>query len=146
MKPEALKRYSLFSELNDEEREVVASLLEERKLADGKSAFREGSESDGLVLLESGRLTLRSGRTRSLVGSLEAPDHLGAASLFALGKREVTALAEGACVIFVLSRSALSRLLDDSPRAAFRLAEAVAAELAGLARQSAESLVQRPPD
>ncbi len=146
MKPEALKRYSLFSELNDEEREVVASLLEEHKLSDGKSAFREGSESDGLVLLESGRLTLRSGRTRSLVGSLEAPDHLGAASLFALGKREVTALAEGACVIFVLSRSALSRLLDDSPRAAFRLAEAVAAELAGLARQSAESLVQRPPD
>ena len=146
MKPEALKRYSLFSELNDEEREVVASLLEERKLSDGKSAFREGSESDGLVLLESGRLMLRSGRTRSLVGSLEAPAHLGAASLFALGKREVTALAEGACVIFVLSRSALSRLLDDSPRAAFRLAEAVAAELAGLARQSAESLVQRAPD
>ena len=146
MKSDALKRYSLFSELNDEEREVVASLLVERKLSDGKSAFREGSESDGLVLLESGRLTLRSGRTRSLVGSLEAPDHLGAASLFALGKREVTALAEGACVIFVLSRSALSRLLDDSPRAAFRLAEAVAAELAGLARQSAESLVQRAPD
>ena len=146
MKPEALKRYSLFSELNDEEREVVASLLEERKLSDGKSAFREGSESDGLVLLESGRLNLRSGRTRSLVGSLEAPDHLGAASLFALGKREVTALAEGACVVFILSRSALSRLLDDSPRAAFRLAEAVAAELAGLARQSADSLVQSPPD
>ena len=146
MKPEALKRYSLFSELNDEEREVVASLLEERKLSDGKSVFREGSESDGLVLLESGRLSLRSGRTRSLIGSLEAPDHLGAASLFALGKREVTALAEGACVIFVLSRSALSRLLDDSPRAAFRLAEAVAAELAGLARQSAESLVRQPRD
>lgn len=146
MKPEALKRYALFSELNDEEREVVASLLEERKLADGKSAFREGSESEGLVLLESGRLKLRSGRTRSVVGSLEAPDHLGAASLFSLGKREVTALAEGASVVWILTRSALSRLVDDSPRAAFRLAEAVAAELAGLARQSVDPLVQRPPD
>ena len=146
MKPEALKRYALFSELNDEEREVVASLLEQRKLADGKSAFREGSESEGLILLESGRLKLRSGRTRSVVGSLEAPDHLGAASLFAFGKREVTALAEGACVVWILTRSALSRLVDDSPRAAFRLAEAVAAELAGLARQSVDPLVQRPPD
>ncbi len=146
MKPEALKRYSLFSELNDEEREVVVSLLEERKLADCKSAFREGAESDGLVLLESGRLKLRSGRTGSVVGSLGAPDHLGAASLFALGKREVTALADGACVVFILSRSALARLVDDSPRAAFRLAEAVAAELAGLARQSADSLVEHPPD
>lgn len=146
MKPEALKRYSLFSELNDEEREVVASLLEERKLVDSKSAFREGSESDGLVLLESGRLKLRSARTQSVVGSLDAPDHLGAASLFALGKREVTALADGACVVWILSRSALARLVDDSPRAAFRLAEAVAAELAGLARQSADSLAQQPPD
>lgn len=146
MKPEALKRYAIFSELNDEEREVVASLLEERRLSDGKSAFREGSESEGLVLLESGRLKLRSGRTHSVVGGLEAPDHLGAASLFSLGKREVTALAEGACVVWILSRSALSRLVDDSPRAAFRLAEAVAAELAGLARQSVDPLVRRPPD
>ncbi len=108
------------AELNDEEREVVASLLEERKLADCKSAFREGSESDGLVLLESGRLKLRSARTGSVVGTLDAPDHLGAASLFSLGNREVTALADGACVVWILSRSALARLVDDSPRAAFR--------------------------
>jgi CRP-like cAMP-binding protein len=94
------------------------------------------------VLLESGRLKLRSGRTQAVVGTLEAPDHLGAASLFSVGKREVTALAEGPCVIWTLSRSALSRLLDDSPRAAFRLAEAVAAELAALARQGADTLVE----
>lgn len=142
MKPEALKRYALFGELTDEEREVVASLLEQRRLVDGKSAFREGTESEGLVLLESGRLKLRSGRTQAVVGTLEAPDHLGAASLFSFGKREVTALAEGPCVIWTLSRSALSRLLDDSPRAAFRVAEAVATELASLARQGVDTLVE----
>ena len=142
MSPDALKRHALFAELNDEEREVVASLLDERKLVEGKSAFREGSESEGLVLLESGRLKLRSQRSPGVLGTLQAPQHLGAASLFALGKREVTALADGPCTIWILSRSALSRLVDDCPRAAFRLAEAVAAELAGLARQSLDTLAK----
>lgn len=142
MTPEALKRFALFAELTEEEREIVASLLEKRTLPKGKSVFREGAESDGLVLLESGRLKLRSGRTQAVVGTLEAPDHLGAASLFSLGKREVTALADGPCTLFTLSRSALARLVDDAPRAGYRLASAVALELAGLARQSLEPLAR----
>ncbi|MEZ4330474.1 MAG: cyclic nucleotide-binding domain-containing protein [Myxococcota bacterium] len=146
MKPEALKRFSLFAELTEEEREIVASLLERRTLPKGKSVFREGAESDGLVLLESGRLKLRSGRTQAVVGTLAAPDHLGAASLFSLGKREVTAMAEGPCTIFTLSRSALARLVDDAPRAGYRLAAAVALELAGLARQSLDPLARADPD
>jgi CRP-like cAMP-binding protein len=143
MSPDELKRHTLFAELTDEEREFVVSLLEERKLGDGRSVFREGSESDGLILLDSGRLKLRSQRGPGVIGTLEAPDHLGAASLFAVGKREVTALADGACSVWILSRSALSRLVDDCPRAAFRLAEAVAAELAGLTRQGLPTLVER---
>jgi CRP/FNR family cyclic AMP-dependent transcriptional regulator len=146
MKPEALKRFAIFAELNDDEREVVASLLEPRRLVDGKSAFREGSESEGLILLESGRLKLRSPRSPGVLGTLEAPEHLGAASLFCLGKREVTALAVGDCSLWILSRSSLSRLVDDCPRAAFRLAEAVAAELAGLARQGLDTLARTEPD
>jgi CRP-like cAMP-binding protein len=140
LKPEALKRHALFAELTQEEREIVASLLEQRRLVDGKSAFREGSESEGLVLLESGRLKLRSARTQSIVGTLEAPDHLGAGSLFTLGKREVTALADGPCTIYTLSRSALARLVEDSPRAGYRLAAAVASQLAGLARRGLDPL------
>lgn len=140
MSPDALKRFAIFAELGDEEREVVASLLEPRRLVDGKSIFREGSESDGLVLLESGRLKLRSRRSPGVLGTLEAPDHLGAASLFAFGKREVTALADGSCSCWILSRSALARLVDDCPRAAFRIAEAVASELAGLTRHGLDGL------
>ena len=37
----------------------------------------------------------------------------------------------------------LPRLLDDSPRTAFRLAEAVAGELAGLVRQGLETLTEQ---
>jgi CRP-like cAMP-binding protein len=146
VKPEDLKRFAMLVEFSEDERGFLAELLEKRDLPKGRSAFREGSESEGLVLLEKGRLKLKSRRTGGVIGTLEAPEHLGAASLFALGKREVTALADGPCTIWTLSRSSLSRLLDDSPRAAFRLAEAVASELGSLVRGELDALVDRDPD
>ena len=110
MNPDELKRFSLFAEFCEEDRELLAELLEERSLPDGKSAFREGAESDGLVLLSEGRLKLKSRRTGDVVGILEAPAHLGAAGLFSLGAREVSALAEGGATILLLPRSGLPRL------------------------------------
>ncbi|HPG26500.1 MAG: cyclic nucleotide-binding domain-containing protein [Spirochaetaceae bacterium] len=141
MRPERLKRFSLFAEFNEEDRDALVELLEERRLPAGKSAFREGSEAEGLVLLVEGRLKLKSRRTGGVIGTIEACQHLGAASLFALGPREVTALADGPCTIWLLPRSGLPRLADDAPRTAFRLAEAVASELAGLARRGVRAAI-----
>jgi CRP-like cAMP-binding protein len=146
LKPDILKRFTLLVEFSDEERDALTDVLEKRILPNGKSIFREGSEAEGLVLLEKGRLKLKSRRTGGVVGVLEAQDHLGGASLFALGKREVSALADGPCTIWTLSRSGLSRLLDDSPRAAFRLAEAVAGELATMLKPNVDLLVENVVD
>lgn len=140
MNPDDLKHFSLMAEFSEEDREALAEMLEERVLPNGKSAFREGSEAEGLVLLEKGRLKLKSGRRGGVICSLQAPEHLGAASLFAFGKREVTALADGACTIWVLPRSGMARLLNDAPRAAYRLAEATAGELGGLLRTGTDLL------
>lgn len=142
MSPDDLKRYSLLAEFSEDDRDALADLLEERKLPNGKSAFREGADGEGLILLTQGRLKLKSKRTGNVVGVLEAPAHLGAASLFAFGKREVTALADGPAMIQVLPRSGLPRLAGDAPRAAFRLAEAVACELACLARHALDTLAE----
>ena len=142
MRASQLKQFVLLAEFSEEEREALADLLEERTLPDGKSAFREGAEAEGMVLLTEGRLKLKSKRTGSVLGVLEAPAHLGAVSLFAFGKREVTALADGGATIHMLPRTGLPRLADDSPRAAFRLAEAVAAELAGLVRNGLDVLAE----
>ena len=146
MSPEFLKQFPLFAEFSDEDREALADQLEERSLRSGKSAFREGSEGEGLVLLTDGRLKLQSKRTGGVVGVLDAPAHLGAASLFAFGNREVTALADGMATIHVLLRADVLRLADDAPRTAFRLAEAVAGELAGLVRLGLDALVEHDPE
>ncbi len=141
-----LKRFAPFAEFSESERDALADLLDVRRLPDGKSAFREGAESEGLILLASGSLRLKSRRSGVELGVLAAPAHLGGASLFALGQREVTALAEGPATILILSRGALPRLVDEAPRAAYRLAEAIAAELAGLMRGSLDSLAEQDPD
>ena len=142
MSPDVLKRFALLTEFSEEDREALAELLEERRLPDGKSIFREGMEAEGLILLVEGRLRLKSNRTGFVLGVLEAPAHLGAASLFSFGKREVSALAEGPAVVQTLPRTGLPRLAEDAPRAAFRLAEAIAGELAGLARESIGACVE----
>ena len=142
MRPDQLKRFALLAQMNHDDREALAELLEERKLPNGKSAFREGAESEGLLLLAEGRMKLKSRRTGEVVGVLEAPHHLGAGSLFAFGKREVTALADGPCTVWLLPRAGLPRLVEDAPRTAFRLAEAVAGELSGMMRQALDVLIE----
>jgi CRP-like cAMP-binding protein len=142
MRGDELKPFALLAGLTDEDREALADVLEERTLLDGKSAFREGAEGEGLVFLVEGQLQLKSKRYGGFVGTLEAPYHLGGVSLFSMGMREVTAVADGPCTIWLLARSGLWRLADDAPRAAFRLAEAVLVELASLTRPGIEGLVE----
>ncbi len=136
-----LKRFALFGEFSEDERDALADLLDVRRLPDGRSAFREGAEADGLVLLAAGRLQLRSQRTGAERGLIEAPAHLGAAGLFMLGPRALTAVAQGPVTLLILSRGALPRLVDEAPRAAYRLAEAVASELAGLLRTGLDGFI-----
>lgn len=142
MRASELKRFGLLAALTEEDREALAELLEVREIADGTCAFREGSDGEGLVLLARGQLNLKSKSQGGRIGSLMAPYHLGAVSLFALGKHEVTAVAEGDCTLWELSRSGLSRLADDAPQVAIRLAEAVITELAGLIRPGLDALVK----
>jgi len=142
LKPDVLKQFALLAEFSEDERDALTEVLEKRILPNGKSIFREGSEAEGLVLLEKGSLKLKSRRTGGIVGVLVAQEHLGGGALFGLGQREVTALADGPSTVWTLSRSGLARLVDDSPRAAFRLAEAIASELVSLLKPSVDLLVE----
>jgi hypothetical protein len=55
-------------------------------------------------------------------------------------------MADGPCTVWTLSRSGLSRLAEDSPRAAFRLVEALAGELVALVRPGIEVLIENAND
>lgn len=140
-----LKGFELLAELAEEERELVAEMLERHELDDGEQFFAEGQEAEGLVLVEIGALALSSARGGEL-GQVEAGDSLGAASLVAVGPREATAVAAGATCVWVLSRESFRRLAEDAPRAACRILEGALVDLAGAVRDGLDRFGGAPTD
>lgn len=135
-----LKRFAPFAELSEAECEELADLLEERRLAPGETLFAEGDDADALVLVVEGTLELSS---RRLPGTWEVPAGgvLGGLSLFAVGARESGAVGgRPRAEVWLLRRGGFLRLVEDNPRAACRIATAIAAEVAGRARHALPDL------
>ena len=133
MNAEALKPFGLFASLGDEERAAVADLVEAQDLDAGEQLFLEGQESDGLILVESGALRITSQRAGEL-GRLGAGEVLGSLGLVVVGRREVTAVAEGETRVLTLTRESFQRLMLDEPRACCRVLETAICEFSGVAR------------
>jgi CRP-like cAMP-binding protein len=125
----ALKPFALFSDLGDGEREELAELLEERDLSAGETLFVEGEESDALVLVLRGSVELASRRSVEKI-AVGAGGTIGVLALVAVGARETTAIGVDASELRLLRREEFLRFAEDHPRAAFRIAAAVAAEVA----------------
>lgn len=141
-----LEVFGFLCELTKGERDELDELLERRTAREGEIIFREGDEADGLVLILSGSVRLEAERCDT-AEQLADGDHLGALSLVVVGARESTATADRECDLLLLDRMAFRRLVDDAPRAACRLAEAVIGELAGLLRRDLDQLaaLHSPP-
>jgi len=134
------KIFAPFTDLTDEELELVTSLLEERELVVGEVLQNEGDEADGLILLAEGQLTLSNSRTGEL-GTLAPGRHLGDTSLASLGRRELTLVAAEPSRVLLFPRSAFLRLSEDAPRAATRILEAVLRDLAATVRSGLDRLL-----
>ena len=132
-----LKIFPLLADLSDEERELVADMLTRMELDKGEQLFAEGQESEGVVLVERGTLTLTSARAGE-IGQVLAGDCIGALSLVAVGPREATAVATDAGRVWILSRESFRRLVEDSPRAACRILEAALVDLGAAVREGLE--------
>lgn len=134
--------YAVLAGLTGDERALVDALLEERELASGETLFREGEESDGLVLVEKGTLRVTSERAGDL-GTVESGGSLGGIALVAVGQREVSAVAEGRARVRLLPRAAFRRLVDDAPRVSCRVLESCLVEFAGVAREMLDRMAFR---
>jgi CRP-like cAMP-binding protein len=128
-----LKTFQLFAELDDHDRRVLGDHLEQQRVPAGHCLFREGDAASALVLVAKGRLEVESGRTGEL-GSLGRGAWLGEASLVSVGSREATVTAAKNSVILRLERSSMRVMLEESPRTAARLIEALAGSLASTLR------------
>lgn len=134
-----LKRFALFADLADAERDELASLLEERDVSPGETLFEEGDEADALLLVLSGRIELTS-RGRAAPLSIVAGGSIGGLALFAVGSRAVAATGAEPSELRLLRREEFLRFAEDHPRAAFRIAAALASDIAQHARAALASV------
>jgi CRP-like cAMP-binding protein len=138
-----LKRCQILAELEEEEREAVAEVLETVELEAGVELFAEGEQGEGLCFVVEGQVQVESLRTGGATLSLGPGSALGAFSLVTSGPREVRAQTTSPSRVWVLRRSAFRRFADEEPRAACRLLEALLRDVARLGR---EALANAPAD
>ncbi|MAI79491.1 MAG: hypothetical protein CL917_11155 [Deltaproteobacteria bacterium] len=138
MNPESLKSLPLLSDMSPSQRQSLFEQLEYRRIERGRRLVSEGSEAEGLVLVQSGRVRFEADcEPHALIE--EGPITLGRYALIRAGQRECTAFAETPCEIWRLSRTAYRRLFEDCPEVACRLLEALLAESAALSQEMIES-------
>jgi CRP-like cAMP-binding protein len=142
---EGLPKLPLLAELEPDERAALAELLEEHRLPPGTVLFAEGDDASSVLFVASGSLKLERRRVGT-VGTLGAGACVGGAALVAPGAREATCTALEPTRVLELDRSAFRRLVVDAPRAACRLLEALAAQIAAAARAALDTVAAAAVD
>lgn len=129
-----LKRFSLLSELSEEDREIIGEELEGLEVEAGAELYDEGEQGDGLYFVAEGEVRVES--THTGASAVFGPGSaMGAFSLVSSGPRETRASASQRSRLLVLRRSTFRRISEAEPRAACRLLEAILRETARLGRE-----------
>ena len=119
--PAFLAQISLFAQLDDNERGVLAQSMVERDAAVGAVLFRQGEPGDAMFIIKTGKVDLFVKDTvgqKILLHSAGPGDQFGELSLLDGGSRTATAEAVEPCELLVLDREDLLQLFRKLPDAA----------------------------
>jgi CRP/FNR family cyclic AMP-dependent transcriptional regulator len=138
--PAFLAQISLFQQLDDDERGVLAQVMAERVVAPGETLFRQGEPGDAMFIVHSGKVDLfvkdKAGQ-RILLHTAEAGEFFGELSLLDGGSRTATAAVTEAGTLFMIDREDLQQLFRKRPDAALDMLSAM-----GRMTRKANSLLQ----
>ncbi|MBV8761383.1 MAG: DUF1003 domain-containing protein, partial [Deltaproteobacteria bacterium] len=138
--PAFLAQISLFQQLDDDERTVLAGVMAEKTMQPGDTLFRAGEPGDAMYLVQSGKVDLfvkdKAGQKITL-HTAEAGEFFGELSLLDGGSRTATAQATEAGTLFMVDREDLQQLFRKRPDAALDMLAAM-----GRMTRKANSLLQ----
>ena len=126
--PAFLTQISLFTQLDDDERSVLAQSMQERPVQPGEVLFRAGDPGDSMFVVQSGKVELFVKDTTGQKITLhvaEAPEHFGELSLLDGGSRTASATVVAEGVLLVLDREDLQQLFRKRPDAALDMLAAM---------------------
>ena len=138
----ALREVGLFRLLDDEDREVLAQVIDAHSLKEGEVLFRAGDPGDSLYVVRSGRIELFIEDTtgqKIVLSTAESGDLFGELALLDTGPRTATALALESSELLELDRGDLFLVFQRQPEAALSMLAAVAA----MTRKAGELLRSR---
>ena len=119
--PAFLSQISLFTQLDDDERTVLAQAMQERPVAAGEVLFRAGEPGDAMFIVQSCKVELwvkdKAGQKISL-HIAECPEFFGELSLLDGGSRTASATVVEPGVLLILDREDLQQLFRKRPDAA----------------------------
>lgn len=119
--PTFLAQIQLFTQLDDDERGVLAQAMQERPLAGGEVLFRIGDPGDSMFIVKSGAVELSVKDTagqKIVLHTARAGDFFGELSLLDGGSRTATASGIETAELLVLDREDLLQLFRKRPDAA----------------------------
>jgi CRP/FNR family cyclic AMP-dependent transcriptional regulator len=138
--PAFLAQISLFQQLDDDERSVLAQVMAEKTVAPGETLFRAGEPGDAMFVVHSGKVDLfvkdKAGQ-RITLHTAEAGEFFGELSLLDGGSRTATAQVTEAGLLFMIDREDLQQLFRKRPDAALDMLAAM-----GRMTRKANSLLQ----
>ena len=139
-----LKASPYLKGFNNREVAVLTSAVEERELAPGASIAEENVESEGLVIVAKGSLTIRTelpdGKAVEVLTLAEGRS-FGELSLVGEGPRLVSAQAgEQGAKVLVISKADFEKLMKSDPKVAAKFLSGILREVGAVARAGAAQI------
>jgi CRP-like cAMP-binding protein len=116
-----LREVRLFKDIGGEELAALGASMRDRSLKRGQVLCREGDPGEEMFVVRRGSFVISkpvTGRVEQVLARIGPGDFFGEMSLFARAPRSATVQADTDSTLLVLDRQALTRMTEQSPRAA----------------------------
>lgn len=109
-----LQRVELFSDLSEDQLDLVATLAEDVRAAAGQALVQQGEPGQELVLIADGRVRVeRNGR---VIAHMETGDYFGDMSLLDGYPRSATVVTDTPSSLLVIQKRTFDQLLERNPQ------------------------------
>ncbi|WP_163338592.1 cyclic nucleotide-binding domain-containing protein [Desulfopila sp. IMCC35008] len=134
-----VRQIELFSNLSDDEIDILVKHSKIRSLVEDEALFRQGDDGDFFVIIIDGRIEITKHtekETPVALASLTRGDTLGEMALIDQEKRSASAIAIEPTSVFILSRKSFNLLVDQYPRCGTKLLRKLATILCSHLRET----------
>ena len=140
-----LRKVSLFSGLDDQTIEQLASISEIRDYPSGQQVYAEGEADAALFVIVNGKIRIDKrvdAEQRQTLQQIREGEILGAISFVLGGEHSVSAQAIEDAELLVIRRTEFDRLASRNPEVAYRIMLRLAGQLATLLRDMDERFIE----